>query len=326
MAAVIGIALLLFGISAFVFLRAKRQPYLVTGWLWYLGTLVPTIGLIQVGPQSMADRYMYIPSIGLFLVLTWGLTDLVAALQRRFHAAVHRARLRLTTQLVPSAITGACLLACFVGTRAQIRYWHDGTMLYGHAVEVDARNYIAHDYLGVALAHSGRKEEAISCFTQAVRLRPKFAEARYNLGTLLLEKGQIQEALINLKAAVEATPWDAKLHYNLANAYLQLDQLPQATAALANAAGLKPDNLFFRLGLASVLIKDSRFEEAAILLFDILRVEPGNVAAHRNLAVALVNQGKRDEALSHFAEAVRLEPRRSGCPLGQDAQLRMAVL
>jgi protein O-mannosyl-transferase len=281
-------------ISALVLKGAKSFPFAVTGWLWFLGTLVPVIGLVQVGAQAMADRYMYIPSIGLFILLAWGLQELVLSLAKRRIAFV--------------AATVAALGVCLVCTRIQLGYWQNSETLFRHALAVMPNNYLAYDNLGKALQDQGRSDEAIASWTKAVQLAPGYSEAQYNLGTALLEQGRHAESIVHLQAAVKAAPGDANAHQNLANAYLKLGELAQATAEYAESATLAPDVPVFRRVLGSALLRQSKWNDAALVLSDAVRLEPGNAEANRNLGVALINQGRGGEALKYFEEAARLEP------------------
>ena len=162
---IIAAAVLLTGLSAFFLLRANRHPFLIVGWLWWLGTLVPTIGLVQVGSQSMADRYMYIPAIGLFLLIAWGLSAL-------FDPWPHKRKFL--------AAAGVLALAgCLACTRSQLKYWQDSDTLFRHAIAVTTDNYIAYDGLGSALDALGKPDEALACFSESVRLKPHYSDGQY---------------------------------------------------------------------------------------------------------------------------------------------------
>lgn len=311
MVAALGLA----AVCGYVLLRRRVQPYLVTGWFWYLGTLVPAIGLVQVGAQAIADRYTYIPSIGLFLVVTWGATDFLAACRIQasgnpnFKSALNS--LKVSSRFDVWAIIGSLsLLSCMLCTWFQTRYWHDGETLHRHTLKVDPSNYVGYEHLGIALAESGRLDEAICFVSQSARLSPSYAEAHYNLGTMLLQQGRLEEALASLKTAVKLSPTDANAHHNLGNVYLRLKQLPEATAELASAAALKPEDAPVRLVLGDVLLSRNMLDEAAILFSEVLRLEPNNLEGHRDLGVAFARQGKLNEAIRQFAEAVRLDPTR----------------
>jgi tetratricopeptide (TPR) repeat protein len=292
--AVLSAAFFLGAISACFVLRVRQNPFLLVGWLWFVGTLVPVIGVIQVGSQSRADRYMYIPAIGLSIALVWGINSLCHSWPRRFQVFA-----------VPSI---AGLAACLFCTRVQVGYWHDSERLFRHAIAAVPNNYLGYNGLGKALDDLGRKEEAIRAWNEAIRLVPEFPEAQYNLGTSLLGQGQPEEALPHLRRALKGTPNNANAHENLGNVYLKMDKLAEATAEYASAAALAPDNPVFLQVLGSALLRQSKWSEAATVLTEALKRDPKNADANRNFGIALVNQGKRAEAIRYFSEAVRLEP------------------
>jgi len=291
---VIAAAGFLCAVSAFVIFRTKRHPFLLVGWLWYIGTLIPVIGLIQVGSQARADRYMYIPAIGLSIALIWGVDAASRYWSRRFHVLA-----------VPAI---ACLAALIVCTRVQVGYWHDSEKLFRHAVEAVPDNYLGYDGLGKAFEDVGRKDEAIRSWKEALRLVPDYPQAQYNLGTTLLVQGMVAEALPHLQAAVKGTPDNANARENLGNAYLKMDKLEEATAQYASAAALAPENAVFLQALGTVLLKQSKWSDAATVLTESLKLDPRSPDAYRNLGIARINQGERAEAIRLFAEAVRLQP------------------
>jgi len=310
-------AVLLAGVSVFVVLRARQNPFLLVGWFWFVGILVPVIGIIQVGAQSRADRYMYIPSIGLFIALIWGLDALFRSWSRHFQLLV-----------LPLTIS---LAACLFCTRIQLGYWHDSEKLFRHAIALNHDNYLAYNSLGKALDDLNRKNEAIQCFREAVRLAPGFSGAQYNLGTILLSQGKIEDAISHLKAAVKAVPANANAHQNLGYAYYAQGKLPEATVEYAESAALDPENAAFRVVLGSVLLKQSKWTEAVTVLLDALKLDPINAEANRSLGIAVLNEGKRDEAIRYFSEAVRLQPLNSdmrfnlGLALLEEEQPRQAA-
>jgi len=292
--ALLASALLLGAVTAFVVFRARQNPFLPVGWFWFVGTLVPVIGLIQVGAQARADRYMYIPSIGLSIALIWGFDALTRFWRRRFQVLI-----------LPSI---SLLTACLFCTRIQAGYWHDSEKLFRYSVALDPKNYVAYNCLGRALDELNRKDEAIRCFQEAVRLAPGFAGSRYNLGTLLISQGKNEEAIPHLQAAVKLFPADANAHQNLGYAYFTQGKLQLATSEYAESAALDPENAAFRLVLGSILLKQSRWSDAASVLSDSIKLDPNCAEANRSLGIALLNLGKRAEAIRYFSEAVRLQP------------------
>lgn len=290
----IAASLILILLSAWFVFRAKRHPYLVTGWFWFLGTLVPTIGLVQVGAQSMADRYMYIPSIGLFILVVWGL-DAVW----RFSPQRRR---------ILAAVGILSLAGCLTGTWFQLEYWENPVKLFRHAVELDKDNYIAYDFLGKSLEDKGWKELALSCYSEAVRLQPGFVEGQYNLGTLLMEEGKLDEAITHLQAAVAADPKCAKGHNNLGSALFKRGRISDAKTHFSKAIALRPKEPSAHYNLGTLMLAESQLDEAVGQFSEAVRLRPDFSDAHLNLALAFVRQGKPGAASTHFAEVVRLQP------------------
>ena len=224
-----GAALLLVIWSGLFLWRARRNPYLFTGWFWYLGTLVPAIGLVQVGVQSMADRYLYLPGIGLFIILAWGLNDLL--------------RLRPHWQRPVLLACGTALAACLAVTEIQLCYWQNSLKLFMHTVEVTTDNYCADTYLGNVLEQAGDKEDALSLYAQAVRIQPDFPLGQFNLGMVLLKKGRLVEASNHLAIAAQLMPRSPQVQYDF-GLFLSQQGRPEEAISRFNAALLeKPDFL-----------------------------------------------------------------------------------
>jgi len=198
---VLGALLVLLVITAATVRARHRSPYLAMGWLWYLVTLVPVIGLVQVGVQSMADRYTYIPSIGLFIMTVWGVSDLVAGLKCR------RALLTL--------LAGAVICAKTAVTWQQVGTWRDNVSLYRQALESTTNNYVIHNNLGSAYATNWNLDAAIREFREALRINPNYGDAHYNLGNALATKGELQGAIGEFREALRINPGDTKAAYNL---------------------------------------------------------------------------------------------------------------
>jgi tetratricopeptide (TPR) repeat protein len=291
---VVAAALLLAALSSWFVLRARRQPFLIVGWLWYLGTLVPTIGLVQVGSQSMADRYTYIPSIGLFLLIVWGLDALSDCWPHKHYWLAAAGTLAL----------GGCL-AC---TWGQLKCWQDSERLYRHAIAATTDNYIAYDGLGSALEASGKPEEALACYFEAVRLKPRYPEGQYDLGTALMKKGRLEEAVRHLSAAVESNPAFAHAQINLGKALLEQGKLDEAADHLSRAVQLTPDDPEAHYNLGTLRVLQAKLDQAIASFSEALRLKPDYGDAHGNLGVALMRQGKLGEGATHLVAALRLNP------------------
>ena len=254
------VGLLLVCISFFVIRTAQRSPYLLVGWLWYIGTLVPVIGIVQVGTQSMADRYTYVPLIGLFFIIVWGVADLAARWQCR--------------RLVLVSITGIVLLAFTMCSWLQIRHWQNGVMLFRHALNVTANNFLAHDNLGIALSRHGQSKEAIDHFCKALEIRPNYARAHNNLGAELASNGRFDEAVDHFSEALRIDPYLSAAHISMGHA----------------------------------LGRQGRLNEAIDHFSKALEISPDNFELHNNLGVALAQQGRLNEAIDHFSRALQIRP------------------
>ena len=301
MISVVGAALLFVVISIAAFYFAKRSPYFFTGWFWFAGTLVPVIGIIQVGGQSMADRYTYIPSIGLFIAIVWGAPALV-----------------LKAPQARNVLAGAgivALAAFFILARHQIGYWQNGETLFKHAIAVTRNNYLAYSALSSSLGDAGHTDEAIQMATEAVRIQPDYPEGEYNLGTLLLDAGKTDEAIQHLAAALKRNPRFTDAENNLGKAYQDEGKLDDAVAHLAVAHSYSPNDPEILYNLGAALLMQDKLPEAAARFSEAIRIMPEHAEAHGNLGVILMRTGHPEEGTREFAEKVRLKPNDSGARL-----------
>ncbi len=205
----------------------RKKPYLVVGWLWFLGTLVPTIGIVQVGAQFMADRYTYIPGIGLFIVLVWGTADILVT-------QPHAKKISLM-------LGAGALLGCLLTTSIQISYWRDNITLFRHAIEVSPDNYIAANCLGKAYEKTGDKAHALILYRAAVEQEPRFPQSQFNYAMCLLEFGQAEEGLKHLEAAAALEPHNPDTQFNLGIYFAQHGRWTNAAHCFRNAATIRPD-------------------------------------------------------------------------------------
>lgn len=277
---------------------ARRRGYWLVGWFWFLGTLVPTIGLVQVGSQSMADRYTYIPSIGLFIAVAWGLHELVAKRPRVLVGAL-------------ATLGVATVAACGVAARKQLATWRSSEALFRHALAVTKDNYIALDGLGSALDHDGRAEEAFKLIEESVRLEPRYPEAQYDLGTLLMRRGDYERAIVHFRNALRDNSKFAAAHSNLGTTFLRQGNLVEAEKCFRQALALQPSNAEAYYNLATLRIQQGQAAEAITNLLTALQLKPAYAQAHANLGVALMRQGNVEQGTRHFREAARLEPKNS---------------
>ncbi len=297
---VAGSALVLAGITVAVMRWARRYPYLAIGWLWYLGTLIPVIGLVQVGLQSMADRFTYIPLIGIFIILAWGFPEMLK------HWSVR--------QRVIPVVAAFAVLALTITARGQIRYWQDSVSLWTHTIEVtmDTDQYHAHMALGRVLRGQGRLDESVRHLSEAVRLKPESAEAKHGLGQVLADQGKIGEAFALFSAAVSQQPDLAEARNDLCLALMLQGKSAEAVGHCTEAVRLRPDSAEARNNLGMALSSQGRSAEAIISFSEALRLKPDFAQVHVNLGAALASQGKVEEAIAQYAEALRINPRLAG--------------
>ena len=273
---------------------ARSRPFLATGWLWYLGTLVPVIGIVQVGRQAMADRYTYIPLVGIYVAAAWALRELV----------VRRPRLLRPVLGAISVVLGSLMVATWL----QVAHFRDGVTLYGRALEVTADNYLAHNNLGVTLAGKGRLEEASSEYEAALRIKPDYPEAHNNLGTVLKKQGRLSEAEEHFKTAIGLRPDFEEPHANLGNVHLAQGDLARARAQYAAALRIRPDNPGALLGLGTLLVREGDLEGAARRFEEAVRLAPWQAETRKNLGIVRMMQGRLDEAVAEYRAALLSRP------------------
>jgi tetratricopeptide (TPR) repeat protein len=299
---VAGSALLLLAVSVLVIRAARSRPYLLVGWLFYLGTLVPVIGLVQVGGQPLADRYTYVPLIGLSIMAAWGVPELIIA---------RWPPLRVVLQVATALVIAACALTA----RAQVGHWRDSVALWEHALDVTIGNYRAHNNLGQALAKRGRTSEAVGQYSEALRLKPDYAEAHANLGLALAEQGRVDDAIRHYSEALRLLPDDVDAHNNFGVALLEQGRPEEAIPHFSEALRLRPDlatvhgNLAdAHNGLGNALAGQGRIPDAIAQYEAALRHRPGFAAAHNGLGAGLAQEGRVAEAIAHYEEALRQDP------------------
>jgi tetratricopeptide (TPR) repeat protein len=309
-------ALLLAGVSAWVLRALRRRPYLAVGWLWFLGMLVPVSGLVQVGQAAMADRYTYLPLIGLSIMVAWGVQDLC----ERRPAWVALAR--------RGAVLAVALLA--VATAVQVRTWRDSRSLFEHALRVTRRNHVAHINLGLALARARRFAEAEEHLGAAIAIAPASSKARGLRGEVRLADGRPAEAGPEFRAALRLEPEAARWEVGLGRVLLEAGKLEAAEAASRRALAREPARADAQLLLGVVLLRSGRADEAIASHRRALEQQPslrrtlgvqGLARVHAQLAVALDAQGQREAALQHLSEATRLAPEQGEFRASQAALL-----
>jgi Flp pilus assembly protein TadD len=266
------------GVSIAVLRARQSRGYLMTGWAWYLGTLIPVIGLVQVGGQAMADRYSYIPSVGLFLMAVWGVGDLIVQSQPQRRAA------SLVT-IVWLAILGS--LAC-----VQVGFWRDSVTLFRHTLLVAPDNF----------------NEAITHFGEALRIKPDFFDALINIGVTLNDQRKSAEAAMYLTRAVEIQPRSSKAHLQLGIALAQNGSSDEALRHFYQAEELAPNDPDVRTNLGLMLARLGKLSEAREQLNEALRLNSNSPEAHNNLGLVLLMQGEPEKSIPEFSTALRLKP------------------
>jgi protein O-mannosyl-transferase len=295
---IIGAAFLLIGITAFCVSQRRIRPYLIVGWLWFLGTLVPVIGIVQVGGQIMADRYFYIPSIGLFIALVFGLADIAKSWR--------------VASLLSAGVVAAVLLILAMLTNAQIQRWRDSFTLFEHTLAVTPPNLRIEHNLGVALGVSDRYDEAAAHFEKALQIDPNFYDGLVVMGVTRAHQDRLPEAMEYFRAAIRSQPDVPKARVQLAHALWQEKRDEAALEEMRRASQLAPKDpdILADLGLALGLA--GRIPEAIEQLHEALRLNPNSAEAHNNLGLALLASGKARESVPEFEVALRLKPELKG--------------
>jgi tetratricopeptide (TPR) repeat protein len=281
---------------------ARRRPYLLVGWLWYLGTLVPVIGLVQVGDQAWADRYTYLPLIGVFLAVVWGVADLA---QEQRVGVVARTK---AGRAVLSGVAIAVGLGLLAGTSLQLHYWKDTHTLFEHAAQVTQRNGRAITVLGSLLAKEGKLQEAMSLYAQALRYQPDNPEAHFFLGNALEQQGKLAEAVAEYIQALWFKPLRERTHLALGVALAKQKHYEEAAVHYRAALAINPESALAHNNLARLLHSQGRMDEAMEHYEAALKLNPELAQAHNNLGVLLLQKGRLAEGVSHLREAVRLLP------------------
>ena len=260
---------LLIAITVAVIASRQKRPYLMTGWLWYLGMLVPVIGLVQVGEQARADRYTYLPQVGLYLALTWTIVDLSASWRRR------REILGVAAAVVITALTWRAWI--------QASYWKNSETLWTHTLAVTSDNDVAHNNLGFIFLRRGELDEAISHFQTALNIRANNPQTHYNLGSALV-------------------------HNNLGNALVRKKLVDEAITHYEKAVELRPDYADGHYNLGSALLQEGRIDEAIAHWQKTLSLQPNDAEAHTTLGDALLRKGEIGEAIAHYEKALEIAP------------------
>ena len=347
--AVVGATALLLGITVAVLCVVAKRPYLAMGWFWFIGMLVPVIGvLVQVGLQSMADRYSYLPSIGFCIMLVWGTGELIAALvciikspietptEHRVRTPGLQARDRLHLGRVSSpgvtrdgsskpeldrppsydsalvwvgSAASSIVLACFAFTTIlQLRYWKNTQTLFERATRVTAHNYLAYNNLGFYFENNKQPDRALTNYLESLKINPNYEEALNNYGHILAGRKQYSEAIACYEKALRLKPDQVEIHNNLGNALSEIGRIDDAIVHYRFTLSHKPDHADAHNNLGIALAMKGKLDEAMEHFHAAMQLKPADASAHSNLGNALAAQHNFPEAIKEFKESLRLKP------------------
>ena len=309
---VAGSAVLLLAITTAVFVFRRSRPYLVFGWLWFLITMVPVIGVVQVGAQFIADRYTYIPLIGLFIAITWGAADLGPDWQRG-QRGDRAASPQHSFAQSPILLVPILIVLVFSGlTFRQVGFWRDSMTLFTHTLRVTAPSATAHTNLGVSYSGRGELDEAIRHYEKALEINPTHVNALYNRGNAYLRKRMYDEAIQDYVAALETKPDSPEALTNLGKAYSDMRRYEESEASYRRALESNSEYVPALTGLGELYKNTGRFPEAERTYREVLRLLPNNAESYSSLGVALAAQGLMEEGVACFRRALRIDPRHTG--------------
>jgi tetratricopeptide (TPR) repeat protein len=297
-----GSGLLLVGITTAVIWSLRRRAYLAVGWLWYLGTLVPVIGLVQVGNQAFADRYTYVPLTGLFIMMGWGLWELLGGLRYR------------TVVLSLSGVVLAGALG--VLTWRQVVHWRTGTTVHEHATKVVANNWVAHNMLGLALASENKPKEAAEHYREALRIKPTNSHIENDLGLALVAQGETGEAIVHFRRAVLQNPDSCKMRVNLGAALSEQSMVAEAAIEFKEALRIDPGAYRVHHNLGVLLVNQKDLDGAIRHFEEAVKIRRDFADSHISLGVVYSRQGNLEEAIKHYRQALRIDPSRSQVRVG----------
>jgi protein O-mannosyl-transferase len=290
-----GMALMSITIVVIKFIR--KRPYFSVGWFWYLGTLLPVIGILRVGGHVMADRYVYVPLIGIFIIISWGVPELVSKWRYK--------------EKVLSVSAGIIIFTLMIITWKQVSHWENSITVFKHAISVTDKKYpnlsTAHNNLGVALFASGKKAEAIPHYKMAVKLKPN-TETHNNLGVALSAGGKKAEAIANFRMAIKLNANYDKPHNNLGIALAADGKNEEAITHYKLAIKVNPNYADAHYNLGVMLSSEQKNAEAIFHYKMAIKLNPGYTSSYYNLGLALSSVGKNKEAISHFRTAISLNP------------------
>ena len=271
-----------------------RRKYFIVGWLWYVGMLVPVIGLVQVGGQSMADRYMYMPMTGLLIIIAWGIWELTARLTQR--------------RVILTVLAAGVLLASAMVTANQIKYWQNSKTLFKRVIDISPDAWYMHSNYANFLKDEGNVDEAIKHYRMAIEIKPNFAEAYYNMGNAFRKIDKLEEAVICYKKAISIKPDFADAHSNLGIVFAQMQKRDEALVEFNKALELNPNDAEAISSVGLLYAEQGQFDKAEEYYRKAIAIDPRYIIAHGRLGLALGNQGKFEEALAEFQIVLKARP------------------
>jgi len=297
--------LALAGITSLAIWQRNKKPYILVGWLWFLGTLVPVIGIVQVGAQSIADRYTYFPAIGVFMLLAWGAADLISYYRQ--------------VQWAAWVVGTSTLVALALAAQPQILRWQNSETLFRYTIAVTAQNSHAYNELGLYFAANREWKEAETCYRTAIAMDPTYAHPRNNLGCALIDQGRSEQAITNCQAALRLLPSFAEAHNNLATALVNCGRIQEGVQEYQSALQLQPDYVQAHYNLANALIRIGKIADAAREYQTAIALNPQFADARNNYAFMLLQEGQFLPAIAQFRAALALNPGlwQARCGLGQ---------
>jgi len=290
-------------VSIVAVLLRRRMPWVAVGWFWYLGTLVPVLGLVQVGEQSMADRFTYIPMVGLMTALVWSVFELTQRWRREV--------------LITATVVLLC--SCAALTWRQIGFWKDSVTIFQHTVDVTEGNYVACSILGDLYWGRGDRDKGLQLLQESLRINPFYEQTKYllkpaqrtheiELGNELVRQKQWDEALAHFKAAEEIMPGFPDAHNGLGVVLKVQGRLSEAATEFREVLRLAPDSFMARRNLGNTLEAEGRLDEAASEFEAAIKLKPDYFGAHCDLAEVSAKLGRRQDAITHLEEALKVRP------------------
>lgn len=292
---VMGALILIIILSVAALKTVKNKPFFFAGWFWYLITLLPVIGLIQVGTQSMADRYTYVPMIGLFIIAAWG--------GKKILDSIHQRNLKAFAALWSILITGLMLI-----TWKQVRYWQNDIRLFSHAVAVTAENPRSNYHLGLALEREGDIEKAIEHYKEAIRIAPDFLRARNSMGNALSKQGKYEEALRHYIYALNLKKKYADGHFNLGFALMNLGKNDEAIKQYHKAIEINKNHADAHYNLGKILSQRKKYKESLKHFMEVVRINPRDAEAYNNMGNCYFRVGNHQDAIDSYKKALLINP------------------